>query len=148
MHMRLRMCCESVPCLQAAYPSSPIFPNHIFTVFMARAAHLMVLHAVCPLQRNPYAWHRAVPVHPSPLFLRFPPLLLTHIHIVFKARAAHLMALHAICPLQRNPYAWNKAATMLFLDSPAFVGYSYSNTTSDLEVGECRGAGAGGSGGG
>lgn len=52
------------------------------------------------------------------------------------------MVLHAICSLQRNPYAWNKAATMLFLDSPAFVGYSYSNTTSDLEVGELRGAGA------
>lgn len=40
--------------------------------------------------------------------------------------------------LQVNPYAWNQAATTIFLDSPAFVGYSYSNTTSDLIVGDGR----------
>ncbi|KAF8704912.1 hypothetical protein HU200_031155 [Digitaria exilis] len=34
--------------------------------------------------------------------------------------------------LSLNTYAWNKVANMLFLDSPAGVGYSYSNTTSDL----------------
>ncbi|WVZ51475.1 hypothetical protein U9M48_002620 [Paspalum notatum var. saurae] len=31
-----------------------------------------------------------------------------------------------------NRYRWNTAANILFLDSPAGVGYSYTNTTSDL----------------
>ncbi|GFR42849.1 hypothetical protein Agub_g3807 [Astrephomene gubernaculifera] len=40
--------------------------------------------------------------------------------------------------LQVNPHAWNNFAHVLFLESPAFVGFSYSNTTEDAIVGDGR----------
>ncbi|KAF3672904.1 Serine carboxypeptidase II-3 [Capsicum annuum] len=36
--------------------------------------------------------------------------------------------------LHRNYYAWNHAANVLFLESPAGVGFSYTNTSSDLNT--------------
>ncbi|ESW09525.1 hypothetical protein PHAVU_009G134900 [Phaseolus vulgaris] len=38
--------------------------------------------------------------------------------------------------LRRNSMSWNRASNLLFLESPAGVGWSYSNTTSDYSSGD------------
>jgi len=40
--------------------------------------------------------------------------------------------------LSINPNSWNKFANIIFLESPAGVGFSYSNTPSDYTVGDVR----------
>ena len=38
--------------------------------------------------------------------------------------------------LRANAHAWNAFASVLFIDSPAFTGFSYSDDTDDLVTGE------------
>ncbi|CAL0309648.1 unnamed protein product [Lupinus luteus] len=40
--------------------------------------------------------------------------------------------------LKNNRYSWNYAANVLFLKSPAGVGFSYSNRTSDYDTSDNR----------
>ena len=40
--------------------------------------------------------------------------------------------------LESDRYSWNDEANMIWLESPAGVGFSYSNTTSDYVVGDAR----------
>ncbi|KAL7083649.1 hypothetical protein ACP275_14G176200 [Erythranthe tilingii] len=40
--------------------------------------------------------------------------------------------------LYKNKFAWNHAANVLFVESPAGVGFSYSNTTNDFVTGGDR----------
>ncbi|PNX80733.1 serine carboxypeptidase 42-like protein, partial [Trifolium pratense] len=38
--------------------------------------------------------------------------------------------------VRRNSKSWNRASNLLFVESPAGVGWSYSNTTSDYNTGD------------
>ncbi|PHT50479.1 Serine carboxypeptidase-like 41 [Capsicum baccatum] len=40
--------------------------------------------------------------------------------------------------LRRNSKSWNKASNLLFVESPAGVGWSYSNTSSDYNTGDAK----------
>ena len=41
--------------------------------------------------------------------------------------------------LEYNPWAWNRIANMVFLESPAGVGFSFSDDTADYTVGTSPG---------
>ena len=40
--------------------------------------------------------------------------------------------------LRRNDFSWNRAASVIYLDQPAYTGFSYSNRSSDRYAGARR----------
>ena len=63
---------------------------------------------------------------------------LTRWHAPASSSCAHACQFCAVQDgeLQPNEFTWTSYANIIFLESPAFVGWSYSNNTQDLAVGE------------
>lgn len=54
------------------------------------------------------------------------------------ALLAPVFASKSACSDRNCLQAWSRTANVVFLDSPAFVGFSYSNDTADKVVGDAR----------